>query len=192
MTDRTARDRITTTYTVAPLLLATLCLAACEAFVGEGPQAPVQEENPKDADGTPATPSMPWADPGAPKTNNDPPAQADPTKPPANNSSNNPPQVNDPPANNNPPANNDPAATACSTAPQKAQATLTTYCSSCHGNVAMPKAGFNTILEVDALLTSGKVVPNQPDMSIIYKRISAGSMPRSDVKKRPGAADIAA
>lgn len=192
MTDRTARDRITTTYTVAPLLLATLCLAACEAFVGEGPQAPVQEENPKDADGTPAPPSMPWADPGAPKTNTDPPAQADPTKPPANNGNNTPPQVNDPPANNNPPANNDPAATACSTAPQKAQATLTTYCSSCHGNVAMPKAGFNTILEVDALLTSGKVVPNQPDMSIIYKRISAGSMPPSDVKKRPGAADIAA
>jgi hypothetical protein len=56
----------------------------------------------------------------------------------------------------------------------------------------MPKAGFNTILEVDALLTSGKVVANEPEMSIIYKRISAGSMPPSDVKKRPGAADIAA
>jgi cytochrome c553 len=185
MTDRTARDRITTTYTVAPMLLATLCLAACEAFVGEGPQAPVQESS-NDAGTEPAAPTVPWGDGGAKP--NDPPAQADPTKPPANN----PPVNNNNPPPNNPPTNNDPVATACSTAPQKAQAALTTYCSSCHGNVAMPKAGFNTILEVDALLTSGKVVANEPEMSIIFKRISAGSMPPADVKKRPGAADIAA
>ncbi|HKU42543.1 MAG TPA: hypothetical protein VJR89_30505, partial [Polyangiales bacterium] len=191
MTDRTARDRITTTYTVAPMLLATLCLAACEAFVGEGPQEPVKQETANDAGSEPAASAGSGAkDPGTSKPDDDPPERADTTKPNNNNNTNKPP-ANNPPAND-PPADDPAPADACTTAPQKALATLTTYCSSCHGNVAAPKAGFNTVLEVPALLSSGKVVADQPDMSIIYKRISAGSMPPADVKKRPGAADIAA
>jgi hypothetical protein len=59
------------------MLLATLCLAACEAFVGEGPQAPVKQESANDAGPEPAAPSMPWGGNGAAKPNDPPPAAAD-------------------------------------------------------------------------------------------------------------------
>jgi mono/diheme cytochrome c family protein len=82
-------------------------------------------------------------------------------------------------------------ASPCDTAPQKAEAVLTSYCSGCHGNPATAKAGFSTILDVPALVASGKVVSGQPDMSLVWKRMSTNSMPPIDVKKRPTDTDIA-
>jgi hypothetical protein len=188
MTERTTRDRITTAHILAPMLIATFCLAACEAFVGAGPEAQGEEDDKKPATNEP--------DPSSPsKTNNEPAANNKPSNMSGaagtggSMPTNNPPASN-PPANN-PPANNPPAS-ACSTAAAKAQATLTTYCGNCHGNVAAPKAGFNTVLDVPALLASGKVVADKPDMSIIFKRISAGTMPPADVQKRPSATDVSA
>jgi len=73
----------------------------------------------------------------------------------------------------------------CADAPQAAQEALTANCSSCHGNTPNAKAGFNTILDVPALLTSGKIVANEPDMSPVYKRLKNGSMPPTEVIVRP-------
>lgn len=174
MTDQGLRARALT-HAIAPTLLWTFGLAACEAFVGEGPVPPYTEPNQLEpqagtraaaaggAGGTGSV-SQPAAGAGAGST--------DPNTP------------NDP--------NMSPAPSACVSAPQKAQVVLTTYCSSCHSNAATAKGGFSTILEVPALLASGKVVKNQPDTSLIAKRMVANSMPPADVKKRPVADDVAA
>jgi hypothetical protein len=186
MTDPRMRDR-TTTHTIAPMLLTTFCLAACEAFVGNGPAAPYQGET--DPNGAQAAagsgssaPSKPSNNAGASAKPSDPQSQAGagskPSTPPTSDPGN-PPPANDPPS-------------VCDEAPQKALATLTTYCGSCHSNPATAKAGFSTILDAPALLASGKIVADKPDMSLVYKRISAGSMPPTDVAKRPGTADIEA
>ena len=168
------------------LLSAALGLSGCEAFVGAGPAAPYKIE----AD----TSVMEQAGTSAPAPANNmqasaggkPAAKPSPT-PPTNASNPNPsPQAGSPaPVVSMPPS-------PCDVAPQNALATLTTYCSACHSNPATAKAGFSTILDAPALLASGKVVKDQPQQSAIYKRISMGSMPPADVKKRPSAVDVSA
>jgi mono/diheme cytochrome c family protein len=78
----------------------------------------------------------------------------------------------------------------CGQAALKAEATLQSYCSMCHGPASVGKGGFQTVLDVPSLLASGKVVPMQADSSLLYKRISTGTMPPQDVQKRPSAADV--
>lgn len=198
MMDRRTRDRATT-HTIAPMLVASFCLAACEAFVGSGPTSPYSNDmnpsaTPPDNGAGSKSWSMPAGGSGAPNNtpaaggSSSPAANKPRTNPPANPPSN---PATNPPAN--PPANNptNPPIALCDAAPAKAKATLTSYCSSCHSNPATAKAGFSTILNAVALVSSGKVVRNQPDMSPVFKRLSAGSMPPAEVMKRPGTDDIA-
>jgi hypothetical protein len=169
------------------LLSAALGLSGCEAFVGSGPAAPYKSEDASVVEQAgmsapaPATATNMQASAGAkatPKPSTTSPAAAvNPTPGP---------QGGGPaPVSSAPPS-------PCDVAPQNALATLTTYCSACHSNPATAKAGFSTILDAPALLASGKVVKDQPLQSAIYKRISTGSMPPLDVKKRPSAVDVSA
>jgi mono/diheme cytochrome c family protein len=92
-----------------------------------------------------------------------------------------------------PPTNNDPVIpTPCAQAPKKAQTALQTYCVGCHGGASAGMGGFKVADDPLALVTTGKVVPNKPEDSPIYKRMSAGTMPPVSVAKRPGDADIQA
>lgn len=80
--------------------------------------------------------------------------------------------------------------TPCREAPKKAQAVMQEYCVGCHGSSGM--GGFQNADDALALLSSGKVVRNNPDDSAIVKRLVAGTMPPPSVAKRPGDADIQA
>jgi mono/diheme cytochrome c family protein len=110
----------------------------------------------------------------------------------ANNNTTKPADTNDPNQTTDdkdpPPA----ASSVCDDAPRAAQTTLTTFCSGCHGNSPNAKAGFSTILDVPALKASGKIVANELDMSLVFRRIKNGSMPPTEIKTRPDAAAIAA
>jgi mono/diheme cytochrome c family protein len=178
---RTRSNRFSPTHTIAPVLIATFGLAGCEASVGDGPASPftTSPDASIGAAGAAAEPKTSTDDAGV--ASNNPPAKT----PAAPNTPTGPTAPNTPTTPNAPQP-------ACVSATQKAQATLTNDCSSCHGASSPAKGGFSTVLDVPALLASGKVVKNQPDMSLIYKRISAGSMPPVEVMKRPGDADIAA
>lgn len=182
MTMRRPINRLTTAHTHALVLIATFGLAACEAFVGDGSGTPPSEteEDPAaarpDASDTPGAPTTPGNDAGT--ADDDPPEQNDPDAGPAVM-----PMM---------PMMPSMAQAACVPAAEKAEAALTSYCGGCHGPSSPAKGGFSTVLEVSAMLASGKVVKSQPEMSPIWKRMSAGSMPPAEVMKRPGAADIAA
>ena len=165
------------------LLLTSIGLCACEAFVGAGPAAPYKTDDP--TAGTPASapaqagkpasaaaPAKPgagtWAAGGAGGTRAASMAQAMMAMP--------------------APA----MMSACDAAPARALALLTTYCAGCHGDPATAKGGFGTVLDASALVMSGKVIQGKPQQSPLYLRASSGSMPPADVKKRPAAADLAA
>lgn len=60
---------------------------------------------------------------------------------------------------------------------QKALLVLTTKCSTCH-NSENPSGGVD-VMNVDQLLASGAVVPNEPSLSPLFQAISSGSMPPS-------------
>jgi Planctomycete cytochrome C len=78
----------------------------------------------------------------------------------------------------------------CEAQARRAEGVLTTYCAGCHGASSSAKGGFSTVLDVSALISSGKVVKNRPEMSLLWQRMSAASMPPADVLKRPNAADV--
>jgi hypothetical protein len=191
MTDHRTKDRANA-HIIAPMLMATFCLAACEAFVGSGPVAPFKSDaNSATADGGVSTPTPST-------TNNNAGAGGSKWNTPAGQAgaggsavANNKPTTTTP--NNTPTSTPTTSPTsACDAAPAAAKMVVTTYCSMCHSDPATAKAGFSTILDVPALLSSGKVVADQPAMSLIYKRISEGSMPPAEVLKRPGDSDITA
>lgn len=83
-----------------------------------------------------------------------------------------------------------PAAPECEARALRAEVVLTTYCAGCHGPNSSAKGGFSSVLDPSALVSSGKVVKNRPEMSLLWQRMSAGSMPPADVLKRPNAADV--
>jgi mono/diheme cytochrome c family protein len=64
---------------------------------------------------------------------------------------------------------------------------LTDYCSGCHAN-GNTQGGFGAVLDVPKLVSSGKIVPNDPDASKIYTFVKTGIMPKSTNK--PQAAEI--
>lgn len=190
MFDQHKKPRVTWRRIGLPLWTA-LSLAACEAHVGNGPTAPYGTEAP-DATGQSSSPWGNRAGDAADATND---AEADASVPGA--SSN--------PAASNQRAQMQPSAAGsaarmpmammdsmCDEAPAAAQHVLSMYCSSCHGNIANPKAGFGTVGDVPAMLTSGKVIAFKPDTSPLYRRLASDSMPPAGVMLRPDAADIAA
>lgn len=162
---------------LAPILAVTSCLASCTGYVGESPDGQGTTNRaavrPKEYLTLPnslamdAGPEM--ADlPVRMNTN----AGSDSSVPPTMSAN-----ATDP---------------TCTPSAQKAEVVLTTYCAGCHGPSSSARGGFSTVLDVSALLSGGKVVKEQPEMSLIWKRMSAGTMPPVDVLKRPGAADVAA
>jgi mono/diheme cytochrome c family protein len=64
----------------------------------------------------------------------------------------------------------------CPTVETQALAVLQSHCASCHGP-GTNTAGFNTVLDVNALEASGKIVPGDALKSPLYKRIANGEMP---------------
>ena len=153
---------------VLPLMASVLM--ACEAHVGDGPIAPYQAEAPNRSDaGT-------W--PVAADSDASVPDSSTPSAP-------NKPQPGNPPGSQSVQDPGQPADSMCADAPEAAKEALTSFCSSCHGNTPNAKAGFSTILDVPALLTSGKIVANEPDMSPVFKRLKNGSMPPTEVMNRP-------
>ena len=80
----------------------------------------------------------------------------------------------------------------CSTAPELAEAVLTTHCTRCHGDSGMAPGGIANMLDVSALRRSGHIVPGAPEESPVYRRMMGGTMPPAAVTVRPGTDDIEA
>lgn len=78
----------------------------------------------------------------------------------------------------------------CEPEARGAEVVLTTYCAGCHGPSSSAKGGFNSVLDVPALISSGKIVKKVPEMSLLWQRMAAGSMPPADVLRRPSATDV--
>lgn len=77
----------------------------------------------------------------------------------------------------------------CGTANTKGPQVLKTYCAKCHQAPAS-KGGFDNILDTQALVDAGKIVPGDPDASPIYKKIKNNVMPPEGVQPRPSAYDV--
>lgn len=65
----------------------------------------------------------------------------------------------------------------CAAAALEAQRILTTRCASCHGNGAA-NGGFSTVLDVDKLVSEGRVVPDDAEGSPLFRVVQAGAMPK--------------
>jgi mono/diheme cytochrome c family protein len=65
---------------------------------------------------------------------------------------------------------------------------LRTNCGGCHGNEAAAnsscKAGMCYIEDIDELIRNGKIVPGDPNASLLYQRISKDEMPPAGVTQR--------
>lgn len=175
MTDR-PETRRAIGRVILPLMASALF--ACEAFVGDGPIAPYQSEAANSAD------AGSWLD-AAMSDMSEPSSPSRPSAP-------NKPQTGGPPSSPTEEDPVEPVDAMCAEAPAAAQTALSSFCGNCHGNTPNAKAGFNTIMDVPALLTSGKIVANQPDNSPVYKRLKNGSMPPAEVTTRPDNAAISA
>jgi cytochrome c553/outer membrane protein assembly factor BamB len=73
----------------------------------------------------------------------------------------------------------------------KATAVLNANCRRCHGQDGTAEGGMNFILDPAKLVARKKIVPGQPDQSLLYKRLSTGKMPPAGEQPRPSAADVA-
>jgi mono/diheme cytochrome c family protein len=98
----------------------------------------------------------------------------------------------DPYAPPGPDAENDAGATgACAQSAQRWLEIARANCAACHGPNSPGRAGFSSVLDVGALIASGKVVPGAPDASPLYLKLSSGQMPPPARTQRPSPADIA-
>ncbi len=73
----------------------------------------------------------------------------------------------------------------------KALAVLNANCRRCHGQDGTAEGGMNFILDPAKLVARKKIVPGQPDQSLLYKRLSTGKMPPAGETPRPSEADVA-
>jgi len=80
------------------------------------------------------------------------------------------------------------AAENCGTIKTEARTILETNCAPCHQAPAK-SGGFDYVLDVDKLKSSGMVVPGNPEGSLIYSRIAAGEMPPQGQTQRPSRSD---
>jgi WD40 repeat protein len=74
---------------------------------------------------------------------------------------------------------------------KKAQEILKTNCYRCHGQDGADEGGFNFALDVARLREAKLIAPGNPDESLLFKRVSKGSMPPKKEKIRPSEGDIA-
>jgi mono/diheme cytochrome c family protein len=78
----------------------------------------------------------------------------------------------------------------CRVSTENAKRLLENTCASCHGGGAASQGGFNTVLDINAMIDTGKIQPGKPESSPIYAVLSAGIMPPKDVSDRPSSDDI--
>jgi len=194
MTRRRLSSRFTNKHAIAPMLLATCGLAACESYVGEGTSAQ------RAAQGSAGTSTETNASIGLNLSASAGTGGVDSVRPgnrtnTTNSHSSSPgmaPRSSAAGASAPPAAKADATQLTCTLTARKAEITLTTYCGGCHGPNSSAQGGFDTVLDVSALVATGKVVQNQPNDSPLWKRLSAGTMPPAPVANRPSSADIAA
>lgn len=62
---------------------------------------------------------------------------------------------------------------------------LKRHCHTCHGQDGTIEGGLNSITELPKLISRGKIRPNDPKGSSIYRRMESGSMPPAEVEQRP-------
>jgi mono/diheme cytochrome c family protein len=79
----------------------------------------------------------------------------------------------------------------CRVSTENAKRLLESSCASCHGGGAASQGGFNTVLDINAMIDTGKIVPEKPESSTIYAVLKSGVMPPRDVSDRPSSEDIA-
>lgn len=80
----------------------------------------------------------------------------------------------------------------CSIAAEAAKSVVTQYCYSCHGWNGSSSGGLDNVLDVPALVASGRVNLENVDDSRILVRASSGTMPPPGIVPRPNEDDIAA
>jgi mono/diheme cytochrome c family protein len=71
-----------------------------------------------------------------------------------------------------------------------ARAVLATYCYRCHGENGAAEGGFNSATDRDRLVAKKRIIPGNPDKSLVIRRVSEGEMPPPEEKARPTAAEI--
>jgi hypothetical protein len=62
----------------------------------------------------------------------------------------------------------------------KAKAILESRCYVCHGQDGADEAGFNSALSRDRMVATSKLVPGEPDESVVYQQIASDRMPKDD------------
>lgn len=78
---------------------------------------------------------------------------------------------------------------ACKDLSDQTLAILASSCAGCHGPDSSGQGNFDYVLDLEALLTSGKVKAGAPAESLLYQRIENGSMPPQGAEPRPSDAD---
>ncbi len=73
----------------------------------------------------------------------------------------------------------------------RAVAVFNVNCHRCHGKDGTAEGGMNFILDPAKLVARKKIVPGQPDQSLLFKKLSTGKMPPAGETPRPSEADIA-
>lgn len=82
-----------------------------------------------------------------------------------------------------------PGAADCDTIAGSAELVMDTYCAGCHGG-GIAQGGFGGVLNVPALIATGRVVPGDPDSSTVYTRPAGGTMPPVGVQPQPTPEDL--
>jgi WD40 repeat protein/mono/diheme cytochrome c family protein len=67
-----------------------------------------------------------------------------------------------------------------------------THCVRCHGEKGTNEGGYDSAGDRDRMVARKKLVPGDPDKSLVVKRGVSGAMPPKDEKVRPTAAEVAA
>jgi mono/diheme cytochrome c family protein len=78
----------------------------------------------------------------------------------------------------------------CRAATENAKKLLENRCASCHGGGAANQGGFNTVLDINAMIDTGKVVPSKPESSPLYAMLRSGAMPPKSVSDRPSSDEV--
>jgi len=71
-----------------------------------------------------------------------------------------------------------------------ARAVLATYCYRCHGENGANEGGFSAATDRDRLVAKKRIVPGDPNKSLVIRRVTEGEMPPPEEKARPTDAEI--
>src|SRR5687768_1489659 len=56
----------------------------------------------------------------------------------------------------------------CRVSTENAKRLLEKSCASCHGGGSASEGGFNTVLDINAMIDTGKILPGKPENSSLY------------------------